>query len=152
MELGNELFFGCGELIFALTREKKNLGFFSRFCANYFLGVFFWVFFGVFVLLGGCFCAFGVLSFFSRAARFFFELIFRNGAEQNGGFPLCVTELTAQQRTWTGRDGGRGGAPSLQLHGALVLFKTKNRLVLLSSFFEFAVLGVVFNRVGWCCP
>ena len=27
--------------------------------------------------------------------------------------PPCVTELTAQQRTWTGRDGGRGGAPSL---------------------------------------
>ena len=29
--------------------------------------------------------------------------------------PPRVTELTAQQRTWTGRDGGRGGAPSLQL-------------------------------------
>ena len=24
--------------------------------------------------------------------------------------PPCVTELTAQQRTWTGRDGGRGYA------------------------------------------
>ena len=29
--------------------------------------------------------------------------------------PPRLTELTAQQRTWTGRDGGRGGAPSLQL-------------------------------------
>ena len=30
--------------------------------------------------------------------------------------PPRVTELTAQQRTWTGRERGRGGAPSRQLY------------------------------------
>ena len=34
---------------------------------------------------------------------------------------LALTELTTQQRTWTGREGGRGGAPSLQLNGSEIL-------------------------------
>ena len=86
MELGNELFFWCGELIFARQREKTNSGVFFAF-----LG-------GVFAFFGGDFAFFGVISRFwgyfcavrplFRAQRdFFFELIFRNGAEQNGGLP-----------------------------------------------------------------
>ena len=64
MELGND-FFLCGELIFARKRE------------NFFFGIFL-VFFGVFVLSGVCVLCFIVflLFCFSRAARFFFELIF----------------------------------------------------------------------------
>ena len=53
---------------------------------------------GVFAFFGGDFTFFGVISRFGghframrpliRAQRdFFFELIFRNGAEQNGGLP-----------------------------------------------------------------
>ena len=70
MELGNTLFFWCGELKFARQREKK-------------IGVFFAFFGGVFAFFGGDFAFFGgdfaLLGVFSRcraiisrAARFFF--------------------------------------------------------------------------------
>ena len=51
MELGNELFFWCGELIFARQREKK-------------LGVFFAFLGGVFAFFGGDFAFLGVISRF----------------------------------------------------------------------------------------
>ena len=71
MELGNELFFWCGVLIFARQREKEFGMFFA------FLG-------GVFDFFGGDFTFLGVISRFwvyframrpfinSRAARIFF--------------------------------------------------------------------------------
>ena len=65
-----------------------------------FLGVFFAFFGGVFAFFGGDVAFFGVISRFwgyframrplFRAQReIFLELIFRNGAEQNGGLPPC---------------------------------------------------------------
>ena len=66
-----------------------------------FLGVFFAFFGGVFAFFGGDVAFFGVISrfwWYFRATRtlfraqrdIFFELIFRNGAEQNGGVPPAL--------------------------------------------------------------
>ena len=88
MELGNELFFWCGELIFALTREKKFGLLFRAFARKKNLRCFLGCFFVLLCFGGGDFVLLGFFFFFRAQRDFFFELIFRNGAEQNGGMPL----------------------------------------------------------------
>ena len=75
---GNDYFFArkrdifWGGVFFARKREKKKLG------------VFF-VFFGVFLLFGGCFCSLWVFFFVFRAlARNFFGFVFRGGPKKSG--------------------------------------------------------------------
>ena len=70
---------------FRAYARKKKLGFFFALLREFFILFFLWCFLVFLCFWGGVFVLWGFFLFFSRAARKNFELIFRNGAEQNGG-------------------------------------------------------------------